>query len=363
MLEVRVIGPRPFTEGGVGVMSGYLESTDSQRTRLRFDDPGASKGPAWRRGLDFARVAGQCLLGPRDAWVGVLSLATRGSTLRKVLLGRLLALRGRPYVVHLHGGAYDSWVAAQPAALRRAIRRLFSEAEQVAVLGDSWAEFVSRDLGVDPERVSVLVNCVPGPAEVPDRTGPLRILFAGAVGARKGAPELLEAWEQIADHRGAVLVLAGDLRDPDGALSAQLERSRDTELLGWLGQEELTAQMARAQVLVLPSRAENLPLSVLEGMAWGLAPVVTPVGAVPEAVRHEQEGLLVPVGDVASLREALERLVADAPLRAELGAAARRRWEDRYALQRYRARFDDVVEAAAASAARRPARFRRGRRA
>jgi glycosyltransferase involved in cell wall biosynthesis len=73
---------------------------------------------------------------------------------------------------------------------------------------------------------------------------------------------------------------------------------------------------------VLPSFAENLPLSIIEGMASGLAIVATPVGAVGDIVSDGETGLLVKPGDVDGLTEALTRTVTDPELRRRLGAAA-----------------------------------------
>ncbi|TIY10986.1 MAG: glycosyltransferase family 4 protein, partial [Mesorhizobium sp.] len=91
---------------------------------------------------------------------------------------------------------------------------------------------------------------------------------------------------------------------------------------GWVGPDEVASLIASADILVLPSFAENLPVSVIEGMAAGLAVVTTPVGAVEDIITNEESGLLVPPGDVAALTEALTRLVENPALRARLGAAA-----------------------------------------
>lgn len=224
---------------------------------------------------------------------------------------------------------------------------MFCGAARVIVLGETWAEFVARDLAVQQERIVVLPNAVPGPREIPQRVNrPVRVLFAGRVGARKGAPELLEAWSRISAGRDAVLVLAGGLDDPDGSIRAAVDRAQRVELTGWLDAEALQDQLRRAQILVLPSRAENLPLSLLEGMAWGLAPVVTPVGAVPEVVDDGENGMLVPVGDAGALAQALAGLLDDDARRTGMGDAARVTWENGYSMDGYRTRFDDILEAA-----------------
>ena len=61
----------------------------------------------------------------------------------------------------------------------------------------------------------------------------------------------------------------------------------------------------------------------MQAMACGLPVVTTPVAAITEAVEHERNGLLVPVGDIAALTEALRRLIEDGDLRRRLGRAAR----------------------------------------
>ena len=67
---------------------------------------------------------------------------------------------------------------------------------------------------------------------------------------------------------------------------------------GWVGSDGVERLIANSSILVLPSFVENLPMSVIEGMAAGLAVVATPVGAVEEIIEHEKTGLLIPPGDV-----------------------------------------------------------------
>jgi glycosyltransferase involved in cell wall biosynthesis len=102
------------------------------------------------------------------------------------------------------------------------------------------------------------------------------------------------------------------------------------EILGWVRGADKLRQFDRAQVFVLPSYFEGLPMAMLEAMAHGKAIVVSPIGGIPEAVQHEQQGLLVPPGQPAELAAALLRLLQDEALRRRLGEQARLRVQARF---------------------------------
>src|SRR5204863_6670367 len=104
---------------------------------------------------------------------------------------------------------------------------------------------------------------------------------------------------------------------------------------------------------VLPSFAENLPMSILEAFACGIAVIATPVGAVTDVITHETTGLLVPPGDVDALTDALRRLIADGKLREALGAAAKRDHAQYYEIGAYTSQLTAIWLKAAASANRR----------
>jgi glycosyltransferase involved in cell wall biosynthesis len=87
------------------------------------------------------------------------------------------------------------------------------------------------------------------------------------------------------------------------------------------------ALLAGLDVFCMTSRFEGLSIALLEAMANGIPPVVTAVGGIPEAVRDEIDGLLVPPGDARATASALGRVVRDDGLRRRLGLAARARAE------------------------------------
>jgi glycosyltransferase involved in cell wall biosynthesis len=111
------------------------------------------------------------------------------------------------------------------------------------------------------------------------------------------------------------------------ALESRIASSGCAERIQVLGyRQDAPALTAACDVFVLPStKREGLARSLIEAMAYGVAPVATDCGGNPELVVHGVSGLLVPVGDAAALAAAIGKLHDDPALRRRLGAAARER--------------------------------------
>jgi glycosyltransferase involved in cell wall biosynthesis len=282
-----------------------------------------------------------------------VNIVQRGSTLRKLTLCYIARLASVPYVLHLHGSGYRQYWSSAGRFLSRRIREIFNGAAQVLVLGQVWADYVGEQASA--ARISILPNATFAPKRGRlHRNGePAHILFLGRLGERKGVPELIQALTQLGATPSWRATLAGD---------GQVEQARrqigaaglsgQVEIPGWVGPDEVERLLASADILVLPSYNENLPLSVIEGMAHGLAVVTTPVGAVPDIVAHGETGLLCPPGDPDALAQALALLVDDAELRSRLGRAARAFHAEHLNVDTYFARLLSIWGAASLHAHR-----------
>lgn len=161
------------------------------------------------------------------------------------------------------------------------------------------------------------------------------VLYAGRLVRDKGPDVLLEAVRRYAGDAPAPLhaLFAGE-----GPLKAGLaERSRGLPpniRAAFLGnREDVPRLLALADLVVLPSRWEGLPMFLLEAMAAEKAILAAAVGGIPEAVQHEVSGWLVPPEDPAALAGALAHLARRADLREKLGKNARKAFDARYAPQ------------------------------
>ena len=327
--------------GGIGRLVGY--AVDAAATRGEVQRIIDTRGPRWSIPASAPRMARAVAEIARDrlrdsGHIHHIHVAGRGSTLRKLLLAGTARLLGCHHVLHLHDYDYAADFAARPPSMQRRIEAMFRGADAVIVLGERDRGVVCDLIGVDPDRVAVLPNCVPDPGGRAVGGGAVpTILFLGQLGVRKGVPELLEA---LAGPEMQPLcwraVLAGD-----GPLDLYRERAADLGLgdrvrfTGWLAADEIRTLRAEADILALPSHAEGLAMAVLEGLASGLAVVTTRVGAHEEAIIDGRTGAFVPVGDPQALARTLARLVSDPAERRRLGEAGRKSYLERYAIDGY----------------------------
>jgi glycosyltransferase involved in cell wall biosynthesis len=215
----------------------------------------------------------------------------------------------RPYVLQVWGT--DLVLARRlPWLARPVLRRARTVVAASRALAGEAAALGARDVRVVPAGVEV-------PAEVAAPDEPPHVLFAGRLAPEKGVLELAEA------AAGLPLVVAGD-----GHL-----RDRFPQAAGFVPPAELGAYYERAAVVAVPSRREGYGVVAREAMAYGRPVVATAVGGLVEAIEDGVTGILVPPGDAAALRGALERLLEDAGLRARLGAAARAHAQERFSLE------------------------------
>jgi len=201
----------------------------------------------------------------------------------------------------------------------------FNKGVMVRASGE-WASAKIRVIpcGVDPEYFR--------PADDPLPGGPFRFVCVASFEEVKGHRFLVDACRVLRD-RGLEfdLDLVGE-----GPRRPSIERQVDesglrghVHFLGGQPRPEIARLLRNAHAAVLAShptrdgRREGIPVALMEAMATGLPVVATAISGIPELVRSDETGLLVPSGDPLALADALDRLVRDPALRARLGTAAR----------------------------------------
>jgi glycosyltransferase involved in cell wall biosynthesis len=238
-------------------------------------------------------------------------------------------LAGVRHVITMHGGRYYADEPRRRTALRWACRLSGS----VVGVSERTARCLESDLDLPPGSVTVVPNGVPLPAGDGARVrrdlglaaDELLLLAVGNLYPVKGHRVLLEAAARLARSTRAAWRVAiagrGEEEPHLAAFIAEHGLAARVHLLGY--RDDVADLLDAADVWVMPSFSEGLPLALLEAMRAGKAIVASRVGGIPEVVADRSTGLLVGSGDAAALAEALHELIVDAQLRSALGRNAR----------------------------------------
>ena len=192
-------------------------------------------------------------------------------------------------------------------------------------------------------------DVIPNGVQIPLHADPgnrlNHVVFIGRHDPRKGMPVLLEAWPEVHRRTGARLRLVG--ADPL-AVRLLLTRGRVPEagidVLGWLGDDELTSELLAARALTAPSTGrESFGMVLTRAFACATPAVASDIPGY-RAVMTPQTGLLVTPGDSTALANALVSLLEDEPRRRVFGEAARRLAQERYAWDDIARRLAGVYE-------------------
>ena len=285
-------------------------------------------------------------------WCNVIHI--HGFSKKNVIVAAIAKAFARPMILSLHTAGHDdaqtirrhspmAWWAFRQPKLYLSVSPGLVDAYLAAGLPAGCIQLVPN--GIDMRRFSPATG--PERLELRSRLGlpadrPI-VLFVGFFSHDKQPGVAFDAWKALRTRHGidAALVFVGatisEYFEVDQELSARMraeaaEDSRSSDLIFAGTTHEVQNYFRAADLFVLPSRREGLPVALLEAMACGLPCVASRLpGATDTIIANEVNGLLVPPGDGLALAEQVARVLRDSALASTLGTAARRTVAERFA--------------------------------
>lgn len=346
-----------FHAHGYRVTAAFLYDRDGLCSRWRETYPFPIHNlEAFRSGVGPVRQSLSILTGLLRLW-RLLRLgdfeAVEAFTLDSNLLALPVAwLAGVPVRIATHHG----WARKDSAAKRFAQNFLLKlSVVDILVAVTEGLRDQSIQEGVKPGLVITIPNGIQlYPAEkknakqlsktleIPARC--TLLLSVGRLVYEKAYEVLIRAMDLVVrEYPGVVLAIAGS-----GVLRAELQRLIDelhlTGKIRLLGDRQDVADlMVNADIFVMPSRSEGMPMALLEAMGSGLPVIATQVGGLGEVVEDHSQGILVPAEDHQKLAKAILELLHDPALRKSMGRNARRRIEERYTTERMCRQYEKLI--------------------
>jgi len=274
------------------------------------------------------------------------------NTIRSSAVVRALKGEDAPVVWWIHEpGSVGEHYLREEAKLRAAMPMadlLLAPSENTASIYRPYTE----------GRVKCLHNAIPdvggkeaGRAAAP----PLRFLLMASIEPRKGQDIFVQAVAQLPKkiQTSARFEIAGRILDPDfwPTIEPTAKRIENLKVTGALTHDEALANLKAADVIVAPSRDEAMPtVTILETMSLGKALITSNVGGAAETFVNGENALLVRPESVDDLAAAIQRLIENPTLVAELGRKARETYEKNFTIERFGAEFSELIRGAISAA-------------
>lgn len=324
------VGPDPEGQGGMATVSRLLlESALAERYELHMvvSHRIGSSAARLRVFLQSLVRLRRLVRAQKSPCVVHVHAATRGSMYRKALVVFLAHKHNAKVVLHVHTGmgAIGEFAGELDPWRRRLLARTMRRADVLISASAAASAEMTKNFGMPP--ATIVNNPVPGQLPSvstprPPSETPSVLYLGGFANPFKGGQVLLDALKHPALASASLAVtLAGPGDAPAQAQSAG-------RWVGWLNDADKRDALREADIVVLPSTSEGLPVALLEAMSYGKAVVATRVGAIPDVMTDGRDGVLVPSEDRQALASAIAELAADPQRRVDLGKNARLRAAD-----------------------------------
>jgi glycosyltransferase involved in cell wall biosynthesis len=226
----------------------------------------------------------------------------------------LAKLCGRKVILHNHGADFKVFYERSTPLKRKCIIRSLSKANANIVLSESWLAWY-RSIAPNANWL-LLPNSVDIPADVQVKTlnnSGVVLVYLARIEERKGFFDMMDMLPGLFEkYPDCKLCIAGQ---GDIEMVKNLVRQKNLDdkikILGYVNHSERDSLLRYGHILLLPSYDEGMPMSLLEAMSYGLVPVTTAVGGIPDVIHHGVNGILLKPGDKMALLSSLESLIGD----------------------------------------------------
>lgn len=222
-------------------------------------------------------------------------------------------------VLHCHSSRFKDFYNEASESKKQWIVQTLQKADILIVLSESWKLWF-QSIGVQNEKITILHNITSYPVYKPNcktKDGKVHFLFLGEIGKRKGVFDILRALSRDSANLNEKFELRIGGNRNEKLLIDTIHDNRLENIVkfeGWVSGDKKTDLLNWADVFILPSYNEGLPIAILEAMSYSMPIISSPVGGIPEVVKSGVNGVLVTPGDDKEIYEAINKYVSNPSL-------------------------------------------------
>lgn len=316
MGKTLIIGPSPSTRGGItSVIKAHQSSFIWKKWNCIWISSYIDKRVFFKI-LFFVFALVRFLFNLSRAKIVHIHFSEPNSAMRKSIFLSIAYFFKKRIILHFHAFSPETTIYGKHKSL---YKRMFKKSDVIIGLSKIWEEHI-KTLTDDPNKIMVVYNPCPTVLMQHGFQKEKNILFAGTLNMRKGYLDLIEAFSLIAKkYPDWKVIFAGNGEIEEGEKRCKsLNVIDQVYFTGWISGKDKEQIFQTASIFCLPSYAEGFPMAVLDAWSYGLPVITTPVGGLPDVLKHGENAMVFEPGDIESLSKNLEELINNHKLREKL---------------------------------------------
>lgn len=308
--KVLTVGPEYLNHrGGIGAV---IETYSSFFEGFKFISSFKSFDSNLKKSAYFFKQLGKIiiyLLKDKDIKIVHIHGASRGSFYRKFLIFLVVKyLFKKKVLYHIHGGGYHIFYNNSSLIKKRAISFFINQCDCLVCLSHFWKSYFLQNFNA--RRIEVLPNVINHPKLTETgKNNIISFLFLGYITQQKGIFDLLAVIaKNKKKYTNRIKLMVGG--NGESARLQEIIKAEDitgiVDFLGWVKTEEKEKMLNMADIYILPSYNEGLPVSILEAMAYEKPIIATDVGGISEIVFNKRNGILLEPGNNLQIEQAID---------------------------------------------------------
>lgn len=236
--------------------------------------------------------------------------ASYGSFIRKFICFLIAKYFFKKKIIyHIHGAEFHLFYSTSNFIIKKSISAFINKSDCIICLSSSWMSFFKTNF--NPRKIEIAPNIIDFPSfsSIKKNDNRLTFLFLGLIGNRKGIFDLIKVIainkHIYADKIKLIIGGNGEVKKLLNLIK-ELQLEECVEFVGWISKDEKVAWLQNANIYILPSYNEGLPISILEAMSYGQAIISTNVGGISEIVIPEKNGILIEPGNLFEIAAAID---------------------------------------------------------
>ena len=221
-----------------------------------------------------------------------------------VYMGKIF---GKKVIMHMHCAEFAPYF--DPSGHKQRILSTINSCDRFFVLSNQWKDYF-EGIGVDKNIIVVLNNTIAPPKikKVDADANKVKLLYLGIIGQRKGVYDLLKVIADDAEYYRKHIQLRIGGNCEEEKIKKTIEGYGIGDFVafeGFVKGDKKTEDLNWADIFILPSYNEGLPIAILEAMSYGMPIISTNVGGIPEVVKTDINGKLIEPGDLQAIKESI----------------------------------------------------------